>query len=262
MVAERGRGQPDAGRARELESGTTLSPSVPSLGKSAMSVRKGWRTCMVVGARLLLVIGVALVIGKLYPLLFSDSWRMHPRLDIPGVQRLNKDLGVYHDPAWSPDSRYLAYVRADAAPPPRERSSDYEIHVLDLQTGIVQRLTDNDRDDRNPCWSPEGTQIAFHSVEIFSDWDWPPRDYIWIMNADGTNLKRVSPPHLSFSSPVWAPDGQNLLVVEEPGRLRYLLHLATGELRPIVPLSSGAHAAWSPDSCCLAYTKNRDGRSA
>jgi Tol biopolymer transport system component len=65
------------------------------------------------------------------------------------------------DPAWSPTGREIAFTR--------QVGSDYLLHVLDVSTGIVTRLTQPAgmyTADTDPDWSPDGTTIAFtHSAE-------------------------------------------------------------------------------------------------
>ena len=71
-----------------------------------------------------------------------------------------------------------------------------------------------------PAWSPDGTRIAFSSVRddcSYSDasdcrttGDIGPHHDVWIVNADGTGLSRVTPEFGQFMT--WSPDGQELLI--------------------------------------------------
>ena len=65
-----------------------------------------------------------------------------------------------------------------------DRDGDNEIYVMDADgTGVVQ-LTENDSDDRDPVWSPDGSRIA-----LASDRDNDVEsDDIYVMNADGTGV--------------------------------------------------------------------------
>jgi TolB protein len=72
----------------------------------------------------------------------------------------------------------------------------------------------------SPAWSPDGTQIAFSSVRddcAYSDapdcratGDIGPHHDVWIVNADGIGLSRVTPEFGQFMT--WSPDGEYLLV--------------------------------------------------
>jgi tricorn protease len=60
------------------------------------------------------------------------------------------------DYAWSPDSRWLVYARA-------EENHYRALHLHDTRTGSVTRLTEAANDDRSPCFDREGKYIYFIS---------------------------------------------------------------------------------------------------
>ncbi|MCJ2533833.1 MAG: hypothetical protein LN364_01210, partial [Candidatus Thermoplasmatota archaeon] len=60
---------------------------------------------------------------------------------------------------------------------------DSEIFVMDNDGTNIEQLTFNDVDDRDPCWSPDGTKIAFRSGS--------PSE-IWVIDADGSNLRQLT----------------------------------------------------------------------
>jgi Tol biopolymer transport system component len=55
-------------------------------------------------------------------------------------------------------------------------------------------------DDSNPAFSPDGKQIAFTSTR-------DGRQQIYVVNADGTALRRVSQSTVNDWSPTWSQDG-------------------------------------------------------
>jgi TolB protein len=69
-----------------------------------------------------------------------------------------------------------------------------------LDEGVEQPLP-NGEGGSWPAWSRNGSRIAFTSLR---------RDGIWVMNADGTGLRRVTTSPSIDIEPTWSPDGKRL----------------------------------------------------
>jgi Tol biopolymer transport system component len=82
---------------------------------------------------------------------------------------------------------------------------DDEIWLMNGDGSNQVQLTNNTDDDRDPSWSPDGSQIAF-----FSDRDGGPDNDLWVMNADGSNPHRITD-GFNAGSVDWAPDGRTLV---------------------------------------------------
>ena len=70
--------------------------------------------------------------------------------------------------------------------------------VVEIPEGNITRLTSDPARDFNPCWSPDGTQIAFQS-ERDGNWE------IYVMNADGSDQKNITNNPADESHPSWGP---------------------------------------------------------
>ena len=138
------------------------------------------------------------------------AWLVDP--DGSNLRRAPIDGWVEY-PSFSPDGTRIAFMGHAAG--------DYEIFVGDLRSGRVQQLTDNAWNDGWPVWSPDGTRIAFSSTRDdcrFRDPVEPcwrtgePGEHrdIWLINAEGTDERRVSPEYGQFVG--WSPDSRHLLV--------------------------------------------------
>jgi len=81
------------------------------------------------------------------------------------------------------------------------QDQDYGIYTVDPDGSSLRRLTNNEPGD-HLAWSPDGTKIAFND----------DAGTIWVMGADGSNLRRLIPngSDLSYSDPTWSPDGTTL----------------------------------------------------
>jgi TolB protein len=68
-----------------------------------------------------------------------------------------------------------------------------------------QQLTHDDFADIGPSWSPDGTRIAFHSSRELVD------NEIFVVNADGSGLRRITTNELPDENPAWAPDAVHIV---------------------------------------------------
>lgn len=114
------------------------------------------------------------------------------RLDGTGLRRITPG-GHEHDPAPIPGSQRLAYV------------SDGDVYVVDVRTGARTRLTATPASYKaGLAVSPDGKRIAFTRID-------PGRlEQIFVMDIDGTNVRRVSRGDYYDFLPRWSPDGTRL----------------------------------------------------
>jgi len=78
--------------------------------------------------------------------------------------------------------------------------ADRELYVLDLASGGVARLTDNDVHDEGPAWSPDGRLMAFTRAATPA----APGDP-WVMQATGGEERALVSTPLYDESPDWQP---------------------------------------------------------
>ena len=115
-------------------------------------------------------------------------------------------------PSFSPDGRKLAFssdrdLPVNALNPiTRLRSSD--IYVLDLANEHLERLTDAPGWDGSPAWSDDGKRIVFYSQRGLNPTFRDPQSRIWIMNADGSSQRVLTPNESLAVSPEWLPSGR------------------------------------------------------
>jgi TolB protein len=94
-------------------------------------------------------------------------------------------------------------------PGPDNPSGRAHIFTINLAGGAIRQLTSGaNHHDESPRWSPDGTRIAFKSSRS-GNYD------IYVMNADGTNVTRVTDHPANDHDPVWLPDGQSLVISSE-----------------------------------------------
>lgn len=131
-----------------------------------------------------------------------------------------------------------------------------------VQGGTATALTRDSAWDRHPVWSRDGSRIAFAS-DRFGDLD------IFIMNADGGDLRRLTFHHADDLPSDFSPDGERVLFSSArldsaassyfpTGRLPELYEVAVGGGAPKMLFTNPAREArWSPDGARIAYREEK-----
>ena len=162
------------------------------------------------------------------------------------------EQGAYGDIDLSPDGKFIAITRQDAAP-----GSD--IWVIDWErAGVPTRLTLDPADDINPIWSPAGDRIAFTTYR-------KGNADVYVKNANGVGAET---PLLESPSDElvedWSKDGKYIAykLGREAVEDLYVLPLSGNDKKPI-PVVTGPFRKDEPqfsyDGKWLAYTSNESG---
>jgi TolB protein len=103
------------------------------------------------------------------------------------------------NPSWSPDARALAYTTYRPNP---------DIVVSFIYQGLLQNPTKGIGTNYLPVYSPDGTRIAFMSAR-----DGNPE--IYVINVDGSNLRRLTNHPAGDGTPTWSPNGNQIAFVSD-----------------------------------------------
>jgi len=136
---------------------------------------------------------------------------------------------------WSPDgTRFLVLSRSgpsDEAKSPSDvrhyAHSNYKfndtgwfddkrshIWVVDAASGRATQITSgNDWNDTDPQWSPDGRRIAFVSDRTGKAFDESHNTDVWVIDASGGALTKISDHDTADNQPRWSPDGQTIAFV-------------------------------------------------
>src|SRR5437762_1913957 len=131
------------------------------------------------------------------------------------MQQLTEQLGktvLYGDVALSPDGAHVAWVQSTAA------TSSKQTYIRETSGNapamIIKLPITGERSDLDPAWSPDSKTLA-----VFSSPGPKEQRQLWIVNADGSNLKKLTNLNGYAARPRWSHDGKQIafLYIEGAG---------------------------------------------
>jgi len=224
--------------------------------------------------------------GRLYSLIVSDQ-------DGENEHKVMESADPIMSPAWSPDSRQLAYVSFEGnkssifiqtvrsgnryqisgrpgingapsfSPDGRKLvvtlggvNGNLDIYVLDITSRQTQQLTTHRAIDTEGTWSPDGRHIYFTS-------DRSGGPQIYKISANGGTPERITFEGSYNARPRLSPDGTRLAMVHND-RGNYRIAVMNLERKDLLVLSSGRQdesPSFAPNSDILIYAtrQGRDG---
>ena len=142
-------------------------------------------------------------------------------------------------PSWSRDGRKLVFVS--------RRDGNAEIYVMNADGSGLRNLTRAPSDDLDPAWSPDGRAIAFVQKKCVPNRPCGTayKNYLYVVNADGTRLRRLTTDPAHLFNPSWSADGKTI-------RYGRSLVRADGSGSSELPRNVPLAGAWSPDGQRIA----------
>lgn len=190
------------------------------------------------------------------------------RLDGTGIARLTSTPGYDAEATIGPDGR-IVFTSV--------RDGDMEIYSMNADGGDVRRLTHRVGPDGGPFFSRDGKQIVFRGrtldpgpelddyKTLLGDGLWRPTLLeIFVMNADGSNLRQVTSLGGASFAPYFTPDGKKVIFASnqhDPRGRDFELWLVnvdgTGLERVTWNASFDGFPMFSPDGRKLVFASNR-----
>jgi len=163
--------------------------------------------------------------------------------------------------SFSPDGRYFAIAA-------KHRDRD-DLVILDVKKDEeVRRIPLPLNGLTTPSWSPDGKQL------VFTGYDGGISD-LFVVNADGSGLHRLTNDKYADLQPSWGPDGKTIAFATDRGgktdfdALKFgnmriaLFHLDKGTIELLGHMDQGKNIdpAWAPDGKSLVFVSDRSGIS-
>ena len=111
--------------------------------------------------------------------------------DGSNVRRLTFEGDYNAAPAWSPRGNWIAYVC-------RTPKKEYKLCLITPDGQKRVQLTTGPGVDDSPSWSPDGRHLVFSSTA-------DGKSQIYMINADGKDLERITFTGTHNSAPAWSP---------------------------------------------------------
>ncbi|HET9328666.1 MAG TPA: S9 family peptidase [Candidatus Eisenbacteria bacterium] len=168
----------------------------------------------------------------------ADEYRTQVWIAGSGTEARPWTSGLYDSqPRWSPDGRWLAFVRKS------ESGKPGQIHLLPTGGGEATRLTTLEGGAAEPAWSPDGSRLVFVSPHnpvldapdhkkpkneparvitkpVFREndlgfHDEQRKDHLWIVERESRAVRALTTGLHAESGPRWSRDGRSIYFVSD-----------------------------------------------
>ncbi|MGB7168739.1 MAG: winged helix-turn-helix domain-containing protein [Acidobacteriaceae bacterium] len=144
---------------------------------------------------------------------------------------------------WSPDNRQLVFMG-------RQPGKPWKIFTVDADGGHLQELTNEQRSEADPDWSPDGRTVIFGRLPDLMAEASQPKDIELVDRA--TRAVTKLPGSDGLFSPRWSANGKYILALSIDQRRLLLFDVATKRWR-VLAQQNIADPCWSHDDTAIYF---------
>ena len=122
---------------------------------------------------------------------------------LSGCSMFNQGPDIQNwQPSVAPDSDMVVFSSKEG--------DDFELFLMDPDSGEKTQITDNEHDDWGPDWGPEGERLAFVSKR-------DDNTDIYVINVDGGNETRLTKNESQDVNPRWTSETEVIFNSDRTG---------------------------------------------
>ncbi len=191
----------------------------------------------------------------LYAKRLNGGWSLFTLNPDTGTERQITDGYRDYGSDWSPDGMRIVY---DSESP----GGGQGIWIVNADGSDATKLID---DGSVPAWSPNGTRIVFARADVgemvpFGEGAAGTPFYLYVMDAGGSNVVRLTEGRFADYSPAWSPDGTQIafLRYDRDGTSLFVMNADGSGARRIAgpDIEAFGAPAWSADGGSIALAVN------
>jgi Tol biopolymer transport system component len=174
-------------------------------------------------------------------------------LEIPGAGMDGpNDEDAAMSPAWSPDGSKIAFFVVGPIVDISGQTTSGGVYLMNPDGSGVEQLTDLiPMPYLPPAWSPDGSKLLFLASSGNAEYG----VFLYVMNADGTGLTKLSSEYPQVWTASWSPDGR--IIATFAGEGTYGIDTMNADGSGLTDLFTSStpvpDVAWSPDGTKIAF---------